>query len=56
MGIGMIAAILIGKMVAIALSRSSGFLGGIVFPSIFLGGTAGLLIHSFFRASRSHCA
>jgi H+/Cl- antiporter ClcA len=48
MGVGLIAAILIGKMIAIALSQSSGFLGGIVFPAIFLGGTAGLLVHSIF--------
>jgi H+/Cl- antiporter ClcA len=48
MGAGLIAAILIGKMIAIALSQSSGFLGGVVFPSIFLGGTAGLLVHSIF--------
>lgn len=48
MGVGLIAAILVGKMIAIALSQSSGFLGGIVFPAIFLGGTAGLLVHSIF--------
>jgi H+/Cl- antiporter ClcA len=48
MGAGLIAAILIGKMIAITLSQSSGFLGGIVFPAIFLGGTAGLLVHSIF--------
>ncbi len=48
MGAGMLAAILIGKMIAVALSQSSGFLGGIVFPAIFLGGTAGLLVHSIF--------
>lgn len=48
MGTGLIAAILIGKMIAISLSQSSGFLGGIVFPAIFLGGTAGLLVHSIF--------
>jgi H+/Cl- antiporter ClcA len=47
-GAGFIIAILIGKMFAIAISQSSGFLGGIVFPSIFLGGTAGLLAHSLF--------
>ncbi len=47
-GAGFIFAILIGKMFAIAISQSSGFLGGIVFPSIFLGGTAGLLVHSLF--------
>jgi H+/Cl- antiporter ClcA len=31
-----------------SISQSSGFLGGIVFPAIFLGGTAGLLVHSIF--------
>jgi H+/Cl- antiporter ClcA len=35
-------------MIAIALSQSSGFLGGVVFPMIFIGGTAGLLVHSIF--------
>lgn len=49
-GVGLLAAILIGKMFAIALSQASGFLGGVVFPAIFLGGTAGLLIHSLFPA------
>ncbi len=48
MGVGLLAAILIGKMIAISISQSSGFLGGIVFPAIFLGGTAGLLAHSIF--------
>lgn len=48
MGAGLLAAILVAKMVAISLSQSSGFLGGIVFPAIFLGGTAGLLVHSLF--------
>jgi H+/Cl- antiporter ClcA len=48
LGAGFIAAVLIGKMIAIAVSQSSGFLGGIVFPSIFLGGTAGLLVYSIF--------
>jgi H+/Cl- antiporter ClcA len=45
---GFIAAILIAKMIAIALSQSSGFLGGVVFPMIYIGGTAGLLVHSIF--------
>jgi len=35
-------------MFAIALSQSSGFLGGVVFPIIFIGGTSGLLVHSIF--------
>lgn len=50
LGAGLLAAVLVSKMVAIALSQSSGFLGGIVFPAIFLGGTAGLLVHSLFPA------
>ena len=49
-GVGLLAAILIGKMIAIALSQSCGFLGGVVFPAIFLGGTAGLLVHALFPA------
>ena len=48
LGVGLLAAVLVGKMIAIAISQSSGFLGGIVFPAIFLGGTAGLLVHSIF--------
>ena len=48
LGFSLLAAVLVGKMIAIAISQSSGFLGGIVFPAIFLGGTAGLLVHSIF--------
>ena len=48
LGVGLLAAVLVGKMIAISISQSSGFLGGIVFPAIFLGGTAGLLVHSIF--------
>ena len=49
-GIGFIVAVLVGKMLAIAISQSSGFLGGVVFPIIFIGGTAGLLVHTIFPA------
>jgi len=48
MGIGLITAVLFGKMFAIALSQSAGFLGGVVFPIIFIGGTAGVLVHQIF--------
>lgn len=48
LGSGFLAAVLIAKMVAVALSQSSGFLGGMVFPMIFVGGTAGVLVHSLF--------
>jgi H+/Cl- antiporter ClcA len=50
LGFGFLIAILIAKMFAVAFSESSGFLGGIVFPIIFIGGTAGLLVHSIFPA------
>ncbi len=50
LGTAFVAAILIAKMFAIALSQSSGFLGGVVFPIIFVGGTAGVLVNSIFPA------
>lgn len=48
LGAAFVAAILIAKMFAIALSQASGFLGGVVFPIIFVGGTAGVLVNSIF--------
>ena len=43
--IGFVAAVLVAKILAVALSLSAGFLGGNVFPMIFIGGTAGVLVH-----------
>jgi H+/Cl- antiporter ClcA len=37
---------LVGKMIAFTMSQEAGFLGGPVFPILFIGGTAGLLIHA----------
>jgi H+/Cl- antiporter ClcA len=48
LGAVFIAAVLIAKMFAVALSQASGFLGGMVFPMIFIGGTSGLLVHTIF--------
>lgn len=48
LGTAFVAAVLIAKMLAITLSHSSGFLGGIVFPVIFIGGTSGVLVNSIF--------
>ena len=48
MSIGLLALVLIGKMAAFTLSQEAGFLGGPVFPIIFIGGTAGILIHLIF--------
>ncbi len=42
---GFVAVVLIAKMIAVSLSLSAGFLGGNVFPMIFIGGTSGVLVH-----------
>jgi len=38
-------ATLIAKMLTFAVSQESGFVGGPIFPSLFIGGTAGVLVH-----------
>jgi H+/Cl- antiporter ClcA len=43
--IGLLLAVLIAKMAAMALSLAVGFMGGNVFPMIFMGGTAGVIVH-----------
>jgi H+/Cl- antiporter ClcA len=45
LGSGLLLAILAGKILAFAASSASGFIGGPIFPIIFLGGTSGVLIH-----------
>ena len=45
LGVGLLAAILIAKMFTFAVSEGSGFVGGPIFPSLFIGGTAGILVH-----------
>ena len=32
-------------MLTFAVSEGSGFVGGPIFPSLFIGGTAGVLVH-----------
>ena len=36
------------KVVALALSQWAGFVGGTVFPVIFIGGVAGVSLHAVF--------
>lgn len=48
LGAGFVAVIVVAKMVAVSLSLASGFLGGNVFPMIFIGGTSGVLFHLLF--------
>jgi H+/Cl- antiporter ClcA len=45
LGIGLLAAILIAKMLTFGVSQGSGFVGGPIFPSLFIGGTAGVIVH-----------
>lgn len=44
-GAGLLLLTLVGKMIAFTMSQEAGFLGGPVFPILFIGGTAGILIH-----------
>lgn len=48
LGIGLLILVLVAKMVAMALSLEVGFMGGNVFPMIFMGGTAGTIVHLAF--------
>ncbi len=48
LGLGLLIAILLGKMVAFAASSASGFIGGPIFPILFLGGTAGIIVNQVF--------
>ncbi|HTX08872.1 MAG TPA: chloride channel protein [Solirubrobacteraceae bacterium] len=45
LGISLCIAILIAKMLTYAVSQGSGFVGGPIFPSLFMGGTAGVIVH-----------
>jgi H+/Cl- antiporter ClcA len=45
LGLGVLVAALIGKMLTFGVSQGSGFVGGPIFPSLFIGGTAGVVIH-----------
>jgi H+/Cl- antiporter ClcA len=44
-GLGLLAALVIAKMLTFAVSQGSGFVGGPIFPTLFIGGTAGVLVH-----------
>ena len=45
LGLGLLVAILIAKMLTFAVSQASGFVGGPIFPALFIGGTAGVIVH-----------
>jgi H+/Cl- antiporter ClcA len=48
LGAGLLAALVIGKIVTFAVCNTSGFVGGPIFPSLFIGGTAGMTVHALF--------
>ncbi len=45
LGVGLLAALILGKMITFGVSQASGFVGGPIFPALFIGGTAGVLVH-----------
>ena len=56
LGAGLLATVLVAKMVAVHLSLGAGFLGGTVFPMLFIGGTTGqqdMLIKGLSRQASS---
>jgi chloride channel protein, CIC family len=48
LGIGLLLIVLVAKMAAMSLSLEVGFMGGNVFPTIFMGGTAGIVVSLIF--------
>jgi H+/Cl- antiporter ClcA len=45
LGLGLLVATLFAKMFTFGVSQGSGFVGGPIFPSLFIGGTAGIIVH-----------
>ena len=48
LGLGLLVGILVGKMLAFAASAGSGFIGGPIFPILFIGGVAGVIVNDIF--------
>jgi H+/Cl- antiporter ClcA len=48
LGVGLLIALVLAKILAFAVSQASGFVGGPVFPALFLGGTAGVVVNQVF--------
>lgn len=48
LGAALLIAILVGKMFTFAVSSATGFIGGPIFPILFIGGTTGVLVHQIF--------
>jgi H+/Cl- antiporter ClcA len=48
LGVGLLIALVLAKILTFAVSQASGFVGGPVFPALFLGGTAGVVVNQVF--------
>src|SRR3954452_9641144 len=46
LGVGLLIATVVAKMITFAASLATGFIGGTVFPMLFIGGTAGMALHA----------
>ena len=45
LGVGLLVVLVIAKQFTFAVCQASGFIGGPIFPALFIGGTAGVLVH-----------
>ncbi|MCL1599353.1 MAG: chloride channel protein [Actinomycetia bacterium] len=50
LGIGLLVGVVVLKIVTLSVSMTSGFYGGPFFPTFFIGGTIGAVIHLLFPA------
>jgi H+/Cl- antiporter ClcA len=45
LGVGLLLVLVLAKQFTFAVSQASGFIGGPIFPALFIGGTVGALVH-----------
>jgi H+/Cl- antiporter ClcA len=50
LGVGLLVALVFAKIVTFAACQASGFVGGPIFPALFIGGTAGAAVHQLFTS------
>ena len=46
LGVGLLIAVVLAKILTFAVSVSTGFIGGTIFPMLFIGGAAGMALHA----------
>jgi H+/Cl- antiporter ClcA len=50
LGVGLLVALVLGKILTFAVSQASGFVGGPIFPALFIGGAAGVVVNQVFTS------